>query len=286
MKKTLILLLLLAFLAFSCKNSQNATETKTTHHLVFVASTPDSLLTSESVYYYKDKDLLFVSCINGMPTDKDSNGYISQIDKNGKILNLRWITGLNAPKGMGVFQNKLYVTDIDRIAIIDIPNAEIIKIINVDGAKFLNDIAIDSAGNVYISDSQNNLVYMLQNDSIVGIFAQDLNEANGLYIQNGKLLVGCKDRLAAVDLNTKTVSTIAKVDTKMIDGLKPADGGYITSDWYGKVYFLDTKNDTIYAMLNFPAQKKNAADIEYIPGENLVFVPTFFDNRVEIYKFN
>ncbi len=287
MKKVVFIILLFGVILLSCKNTKNAEQANKykIHKLVYVAQTPDSLLTSESVYYDKDLNLLFVSCINGGPLDKDSNGYISQISPTGKIINLHWVGGLNAPKGMGIKDGKLYVTDIDRVAIIDIEKAQILKFIDVEGAKFLNDIAIDDQGNVYISDSQNNLVYMLSNDSIVGIWAEGLKGANGLYIKNNKLLVGCSDRLAAVDLKTKEITTLAEVDTRMIDGLKPAANGYITSDWYGKVYFLDVKKDTMYAMLNYPNEKKNAADLEYIPEQNLVFIPTFFDNRVEIYRF-
>ncbi len=287
MKKAIFIVFLMGLVLFSCKNTQKAEQSNQfkPHKLVYVTQSPDSLLTSESVYYYKDKDLLFVSCINGKPTDKDSNGYISQVSLSGKIINLKWATGLNAPKGMGIFNNKLYVTDIDRIAIIDLNSGEILKYINVNGAKFLNDIAIDKNGNVYITDSQNNLIYMLQNDSIVGVWLENLPVANGLYLDGDILYVGLKDKLISVNIKTKQTQTIAEYKTPMIDGLKKVNGGFITSDWYGKAYFVDTNHDTVYTMLFFPQQNKNIADFEYIPDMNLLIIPTFFDNRIAFYKF-
>ncbi len=286
MKKAVFVIFLMGLVLFSCKNTQKAEQARfKPHKLVYVTQSPDSLLTSESVYYDKDKDLLFVSCINGKPTDKDSNGYISQVSLSGKIINLKWASGLNAPKGMGIHNNKLYVTDIDRVAIIDVNTGNLIKFVNVKGAKFLNDIAIDSAGNVYITDSQNNLIYMLQNDSIVGVWLDSLPVANGLYLDGDTLYVGLKNKLISVNIKTKQTRTIAEYKTPMIDGLKKVSDGFITSDWYGKTYFVDTKNDTVYTMLYFPKQNKNIADFEYIPEMNLLIIPTFFDNRVEFYKF-
>lgn len=64
-----------------------------------------------------------------------------------------WVTGLDAPKGMGIYKGLLYVTDIDQLRIIDIEKAELIQSLPVEGAGFLNDIAIDVEGTVYFSDS-------------------------------------------------------------------------------------------------------------------------------------
>ncbi len=287
MKKAIAFTLLIALILTACKNVQKASQAnhKKLHKLTYITQTPDSLLTSESVFYDKNKNLLYVSCINGKPLDKDSNGYISKVGLDGKIIKLHWIGGLNAPKGMGTYENKLYVTDIDRIAIIDKDQGKIIKFVNVQGAKFLNDIAVDSKGNVYISDSNNNLVYLLQNDSSVTVWLDNLKSANGLFIKGDTLFIGTKDNLMAANIKTKELKTIASYKTPMIDGLQPAAGGFITSDWFGKIYFIDTQVDTVYTMLNFPQQTKNAADLAYIPEKNLVIVPTFFDNRVIFYKF-
>ncbi len=284
MKRYFIFLTALAMLLAACKGTKQATKAKSMFETKFIAQTPDLLRVPESVYYYAPQDILFVSNVNGMPLAKDGNGFISKISKDGKILQLKWITGLNAPKGMGVYKGKLYVTDIDRIAVIDIAKAKIDTFINVKGAKFLNDIAIDSSGTVYISDSNNDLVYKYDGKNVT-ILATGLKGANGLYIQNGKLLVGCNDRLASVNMQTGKVQTIMKVDCGMIDGLQPFKNGYIISNWKDKVFFMNPANKTLTMLFYFPEKNKNAADLCYVAKYHLLYIPTFFGNRVLIYQF-
>ena len=65
------------------------------------------------------------------------------MDLDGKIINDNWVTGLDAPKGLGKFGNTLYAADLTQVDVIDIPTAKIIKRIPVSGAMFLNDITVD-----------------------------------------------------------------------------------------------------------------------------------------------
>ena len=50
-----------------------------------------------------DRDVLYVSLIDGPSWEVDGKGEIGKLDKSGKILNATWATGLNAPKGMGIY---------------------------------------------------------------------------------------------------------------------------------------------------------------------------------------
>jgi hypothetical protein len=54
----------------------------------------------ESVLYDKGYNRCFISNINGKTTEKDEDAFISTMDKQGKIINPEWATGLNTPKGM------------------------------------------------------------------------------------------------------------------------------------------------------------------------------------------
>src|SRR5262245_49027841 len=54
----------------------------------------------ESAYYDATSNAIFVSSINGDVLAKDGNGYISRLGADGKVVNARWATGLNAPKGL------------------------------------------------------------------------------------------------------------------------------------------------------------------------------------------
>ena len=120
--------------------------------------TPNDLNNPESVVYAPKQNVLFVSNIDGKPDQKDQNGFISKVSpSNGSIVELNWITGLNAPKGMVIYNNnsssRLYVSDITDLVEIDIGSGKIIKRFNAPGSAFLNDVALDDHGNIYVSDT-------------------------------------------------------------------------------------------------------------------------------------
>ncbi len=246
--------------------------------------TPDILTTCESVCYYDVAKVIFVSCIDGNPTDKDGNGFISQVSITGDIITLKWITGLNAPKGMGIVGNKLYVTDIDRIVEIDIVDAMIINEYEVEGAKFLNDITISSEGDVYISDMATSKIHRIHKGILETWFTSDeLISTNGLFYEDKELLVGTKNGIYSIRIEDKRLWQLMK-DTGGIDGLEAdGKGNYIISDWQGKIQLVNIEKDPV-VLLNTTDKNINAADIEYIPERNMLFVPTFSDNRVMAYE--
>ncbi|MEJ2537537.1 MAG: hypothetical protein P8048_10895, partial [Calditrichia bacterium] len=83
------------------------------------------LSTPESVEYYPDEDIYLVTNINGSPFAADGNGFISKIEPDGKIVNLKWLDGkkegitLNAPKGAAIQDNLLYIADINQVQIFE-----------------------------------------------------------------------------------------------------------------------------------------------------------------------
>ena len=246
-----------------------------------VWETPPLLKVPESAFYDAHSKRIYVSNINGKPAAKDHNGFVSVLDTKGNIVNLEWVTGLNAPKGIAKHNNKLFVTDIDRVAEVDILKGKISKFYHVDGASFLNDIVCDKRGNIFISDSDKGVVFKLDTNGRPSIWCKDkiLIGANGLAIKNNKLLVGTYNGIAEIDIRTKKRSLVIK-HKGMIDGLIPAGKDkYIVSDWEGKVEILQ-KGKKPEILLNNINAKINAADLGFIPDRKIILIPTFFDNRV------
>lgn len=245
--------------------------------------TPKELQTPESICYDPVNQVLYVANINGKPTDKDGNGFISTLSLDGKIIELRWVAGLNAPKGMGIYKGSLYVTDINRVAEIDIKSKSITKFFDFPDAQFLNDIAIDQFGAVYISDMMSTRIYRIYNDK-AELWLDDLvlTNPNGLFVENDKLMIGC-EKIVLVGLKDK--KTLVWLDeTGGIDGLEgTGDGRYIFSDWSGNVYVVGADKN-IEKLLDTTPAGMNAADIEFIPEKKLLLVPTFGDNRVMAYE--
>jgi hypothetical protein len=246
--------------------------------------TPPELMVPESVCFDSAGMVLFVSNINGKPNDKDGNGFISKLSPDGKILELRWVTGLNAPKGMGIFKRKLFVADIDRVAEIDIESMKIVRFYDFPETKFLNDIAVDQKGAVYISDIMATRIYRIY-DSKAEIWLDDasLTSPNGLFIEGKQLLIGC-NKITRVGIEDKKI-TVWLDNTGGIDGLEgTGDGSYLFSDWQGNVYLAGT-DKKIEKILDTSLAGINAADIEFITSMKLLLVPTFNDNRVMAYEF-
>lgn len=248
-------------------------------------STEQIFSVPESVCYDEGNNVLYVANINGKPTEKDGNGFISKIGLDGKVIEKEWIKGLNAPKGMGITDGFLFVTDIDCVVKIDIAKGAIIGRFPAEGSKFMNDIAIDGSGNVFASDMMDNKVYKLSK-GLLEVWLDDpvLTSPNGLYAEGSYLYVGCK-KIIRVEIATGKIEVISE-DTGGIDGLEnTGDGGFLFSDWSGNVYYLSLDRK-IEKLLDTTPQEINAADIEYIPAKKMLLVPTFFDNRVVAYKLN
>lgn len=247
-------------------------------------ATPDILTTSESVCYNPDGPYYFVSCINGNPLDKDGNGFISIVDPSGEISIQKWATGLNAPKGMGILNTSLFVTDIDRLVEISIESGKILRTYPVEGAVFLNDISISKEGQVYFSDMSTSIIHKLEK-GIVSTWLKDdeLVGTNGLYCEDTELLIGTRNGIYAVRYEDKRIWHLVP-DTGGIDGLEADNyGNYIISDWAGKVQLVSTENEPII-LLDTSNKGINAADIEFIKEKNILLVPTFGDNRVTAYE--
>lgn len=279
---------------FACQSPKENTtqaEVKDTVETVPVKLTlkweTDSVLTTcESVLYDKDKDVLYVSNINGAPDGKDGNGFISKVSLDGKVTELQWVKGLDAPKGLGLVNGKLFVTDIDRIHEIDVNTGKISKTHKVDGAKFLNDITTDSAGRVYASDSGSGEIVAIENGKL-SKWTTGLNGPNGLLAENGTMLAAlwAGNALQSIDMASKQVTM--KTDSVLeADGIEAiGDGSYVISSWSGMVHYID--NDSkLFTLIDSRADSINAADIEYIQEKNLLLVPTFMANTVRAYELS
>ncbi len=246
--------------------------------------TPDELKICESVCYDSERKVLYVSSINGNPTDKDGTGYISKVSLEGEIIKGMWVSGLDAPKGMGTYNNKLYVTDIDNIIEIDINSGTIKNRYPVEGAKFLNDITISRYGDVYFSDMGTNIIHRLS-EGKVEVFLDDsqISNPNGILFENKDIVIGTKKGIFAVRISDGKTWHIVK-NTGGIDGLKPdGNGNYIISDWLGKVQLVGTEIEP-ELLLNTSGTGINAADIEYIEEIKMLLIPTFGANRVMAYR--
>lgn len=279
-----------ALLMSSCgTNQQQATEEMNVNAplLTEAWATEPVLKTPESVLYHAPTNAIYVANINGNATEKDGNGFISKLSLTGEILELEWATGLDAPKGMGIAGDWLYVTDIDRIVVFDLATGEKGREWIVSDAQFLNDISVSPEREVFISDMRAAKLLRLDGDDVEVVKeGEELERLNGLYAEgNGQLVVAAGDFLKTINLADGTVTTRASGLTAG-DGVAAAGGGrYVVSQWNGEVFWVN-EDWSLTKLLDTREQKINSADIDYVPSEKLLLVPTFLDNRVVAYKLS
>lgn len=241
--------------------------------------------------------IMYVSQVDGAPDGKDGKGGIAKLSLDGKTVDLKWsASGYNAPKGLALVGGKLYAADIDVLHEIDTKDGKILKSYPAKDAKFLNDVAADSAGNVYVSDMATNTIWKLA-DGKFEIFLNDakLENPNGLLVEGGSLRVAAwgvmtdgfatkvPGHLISVALDSKVISNVG--DGKPfgnLDGLEPLSGGaYLISDWMaGKVmkYGADSKVETLLEL------GQGAADIGYDAASKTMYVPQMMKGTVAAYK--
>jgi sugar lactone lactonase YvrE len=249
----------------------------------------------ESAYYHAGSNAIYVSSINGQILEKDGNGYISKLSPDGKVVSAKWVSGLNAPKGIRSVGNTLWVADIDEVVSIDIKKGQIMAHVKVDGAQFLNDLATAPDGTVYVSDSNALRIYVVK-DGKSSVFvegADTVETPNGLLVDGDRLILGTVGypgrgrgsaqvgHLFAFDRKTKqrsriTVSPVGGIDGIELDGA----GGLLVTDVIGQRLLRVSAVGKVDVLAKFSA---GGADFGYIAKTRTAIVPFLFSNSVSAY---
>jgi DNA-binding beta-propeller fold protein YncE len=250
-------------------------------------STPESFIVDPATGIY------YISNVNGEPKAKDNNGFIVKADPSGKPIDLEFIKGgknqveLNAPKGLAISGNDLFVSDIDVVHRFDKSTGQLLGTIDLKliGAVFLNDVVADPNGNIFVSDTFGNFIFRIdtKRNYQVSILSKGplLENPNGLaYDPVFKRLVVVTwgtGRILLVDMNGK-LSMLGIKPFKNLDGIDfDRKGNIIVSDFTdGKIYRI--KNLSTVELI-----KENLltpADISFDYKNNQILVPSFDGNLV------
>ena len=259
---------------------------------------PESVITDGTHFYVSNVGAALA------PSTKDADGFISKLDTEGNILELKWISGddLHAPKGMAIVKGVLYVADIDKVRGFDMNSKE--KVFQLDfsptGTAFLNDLAVRDHQTMYVSSTDLGYIYKidLQGNGkyeIVDIYS-DLSGANGLVYdeENDRLLIssygldGAPTGMVGVcpmnvkKLKQKTIGTFHGY----LDGLQlVADDMVLVTDWQdfekgGNLLFYDLKTEKLQPLLG--GLIGGPADFYYDGTTKKVWLPAMADNELII----
>jgi hypothetical protein len=252
-----------------------------THSLQKIWQTDTVVAIPESVLPDFKKNILYVSLINGGGWDVDGKGGVAKLNMDGKSYDSMWITGLNAPKGLGMYGNRIYAADISEVVVIDIKNGRVEKKIPLDGANGLNDITVDGKGIVYVSDSRKARIWKIEND-VPTLYLDSIKGVNGLKAIGDDLFIGAGKNFIRSDKN-KNITKVADMP-QGIDGIEPVgNGDFIVTAWSGYIYYV-TPDGKVETMLDANAEKMNTADIGYDPVKKIVYVPTFNAKKIVAYS--
>ncbi len=236
----------------------------------------------ESVFFDKTNQVLYVTNIDGTdPWAKDGAGSLGKLGLDGHIIAAEWIGGLNAPKGMAMYDGMLYIADLDQIVIVDPSTGIEVSRITIATADGLNDVSIDEQGVIFVTDSKGGKLYRIKNGA-PSVLLDGLKGPNGVLCHKGQVYL----------LNDGGLYKVEGDEAKLIvdglegftDGIEPVkEGGFIVSCWAGVIYFVDLTGKK-ELLIDGRQGKINSADIGYDPEKRIVYVPTFWKNSVVAYE--
>lgn len=251
------------------------------HKLEKLWETDTIVAIPESVLPDLKSNIMYISLINGGGWAVDGIGGVGKLSPDGKTYDSTWITGLNCPKGMGIYKNRLYVADYNAVVVIDREKGKIEKKIPHDSAQAFNDITISDKGVVYVSDSKTAKIYKLENDVLV-LYLDNMPGVNGLKAIGDDLIIGSGKSFLKAGAQ-KQITKIADLP-QGADGIEPiGNGDYIVTAWAGYIFYVHA-DGKVETLLETYQQKKNTADIGYDPKKRIVYVPTFNGKTVAAYS--
>lgn len=242
----------------------------------------------ESVTFDPKTGNYYISNINGVPTEKDNNGYISKVSPDGLVVVIKFIEpkpgifDLHAPKGLYVRDGLLFVTDIDAVKAFSLETGENTQFIDLSqgGAQFLNDITGDAEGNLFVSDMTANRIWKLDGKKgfKASVFAEgpELGQPNGLvyHKESGSLIAAGwqSGELTEVARDGK-VTVLRKDMGEGLDGLAADRRGtlFVSSYKKGEIYIV--KDWGKGALELFQSGLNTPADIHYDPSTRSLLVP-------------
>lgn len=256
------------------------------------------LQTPESVLYDEQADIYIVSNINGEPLAADDNGFISRIRPTGDVESLKWIDGeadgvtLNAPKGMALIGDTLFVADIDSVRAFDRTTGEPLGARGVAGASFLNDLAVGTDGTLYVTDTGVDASFSPTGTDAIHRFtgsgaerfaaAPDVSAPNGIVPgDDGLVVVGFGGpAVQRIPSGGGAAAELATLPAGQLDGVvRTSDGTLYVSSWEGQAVYrvgVDGQVSTVVENVEAPA------DIGFDTRRHRLLIPLFNGNRIEM----
>jgi sugar lactone lactonase YvrE len=256
----------------------------------------------KSVLWDADQDAYFVSNINGESAIPNKNGFLSKIGPDGKVIALKFVDGskkeseLNAPKGLAIIGDILYVADLNVVRKFDRRSGKARGAIKVPNSVFLNDLSASPNGKtLYVSDSA--VTFKAGNFAGTGgdaIYAINVKKGSvAVLISDPALhwpsgLFADKDGVWVVALGANHLFHVdqqggAGPATKLpkggLDGIvRLADGSFLISSWEASAIYRGLSRGEFKEVISgIPSP----ADIGLDTKRNTLLIPIFQKSAVQ-----
>ena len=252
--------------------------------------------TPESVLYDPETDVYLVSNVLGSPLDADDRAFISRVRPDGSLESLRWIDAddpavqLDAPKGMALAGDVLYVADIASVRKFERRTGQPLGAIDVPGATFINDLCADDAGNIYVSDSGirsgftpsgGDAIYKLSASGQLSVLAKSetLGRPNGLALQGDELWVATFGSGELLRLSASGERSLAERPPKgSLDGIVVFRERVFVSSWEGSVVYERTDRGFVERVRGVAAP----SDMGFDAKRQRLLIPLFYEDALLI----
>ena len=257
----------------------------------------------ESAYFHTsgstDPGVYFISSTNG-----NEMGWVSKLAADGSIIDSRWATNIRNPMGMRVSGKRLWVNNITEIIGINLKDPSDRIVYSIGDAILLNDLATDSSGYAYLSDSMNSRVVRIdlatgENSTFISTLP---SSPNGLLVHGDKLYIASWGIMSeqpeeraewitqtAGDLywvslkESENVRHIVAPELGNLDGVEiDQQGNIYVSDWEnGKLYKISSSNKTVIELGQY---KQGLADLGLNSLTGELVLPVMLSSEVLFYN--
>jgi hypothetical protein len=204
---------------------------------LFAQHSLEKVWESDSFTLRNPESALYDSKSNSLYVSSMGSGTIVRMGIDGKVIKKDWVTGLTSNKGTALFNGLLYTAETSSVAVIDVDKATIVKRIPIEGAQMLNDMAVDSKGVFYVSDTRAAKVYRIEGDKPT-VYLENMPGANGLLTVNTDLYVLTSTSFQKVDAN-KVITKIADGFESGLDGIVMiSENEFVISNYQGILWYV------------------------------------------------
>lgn len=257
--------------------------------------------TPESARYDPDLDVFYISNIDGDAAQKDGTGFIAVIPAESLSVTRTLVEGgrggatLNAPKGLALAGDTIWVADIDVVRGFHRRTGAPVAVIDLagHGATFLNDLAVGPQGALYVTDTglgaggapTVSRIFRISGRAILEVARGDaLHNANGITWQDttGTWLLA---PVGGTDVQTwsegDSVPATLAAGPGRYDGIEALrDGRILVTSWADSSVYLVTHG----VMSRLIAGVNGPADLGYDLKRGVIAIPRLMDGKVSFYQ--